>query len=74
MTASEPRPKAPSRGVLAWIERLTWLLIFGGLLALSLGVFLLRAGSESLGWPVVVTAGLAVLVGLVLVGVRARWP
>ncbi len=64
------------------IEKWTWLLIYGGLLLVSLGVFVLRGnggsvsgvGSASLGW-VLVLAGLAgVVAGVVLVVLRSRMP
>jgi uncharacterized membrane protein HdeD (DUF308 family) len=51
----------------SWI----WVLIYGGLLAVCLGVFVLRQGG-SFGWALIVLGALAVLAGVVLVVVRAR--
>ena len=56
---------------LAWVERLVWILIYGGVIALTLGVATggrHRAASWSLG----VIGGLAVAAGVVLVVVRSR--
>ena len=53
------------------IETLIWVLIYGGLLLLSLGLFLPehRAG---LGWTFIVTGVAAAAAGVVLVWVRSR--
>ena len=48
-----------------------WVLLYGGLLAVSLGVFVLLRGGL-LGWPLVVVGVLAVVLGLVFIAVRAR--
>ena len=53
------------------IELLTWLLIYGGLLAIALGATLRREGAV-LGWSVIVGGAAAVAAGLVLVWVRSR--
>jgi hypothetical protein len=55
------------------IETLTWVLIFGGGMAGSLGVFVLRAG-DSEGWVLLGAAGAAVLAGVVLIVLRSRMP
>jgi hypothetical protein len=55
------------------LETLIWLLIYGGLLALCLGVFVHRS-SAVLGWVLVPLGGVAVLLGAVLVWVRSRRP
>jgi hypothetical protein len=57
---------SPSR-----IETLTWVLIFGGLLALSLGLFVLRRDA-GIGGTIVVAGALAAAVGVVLIWVRSR--
>lgn len=72
MAGSEPK----SAKALAWIERLVWIFIYGGLLAVSLGLFL-RLGSADghlLGSVLMVKGGVAVLAGVVLIWLRSRWP
>lgn len=55
------------------LDKLIWVLIYGGLLALCLGLFVLRGGSGApFGWTIVSGGALAVLAGAVLVVVRAR--
>ena len=56
---------------LAWLERLIWTLIYGGLLALVLG---LATGDADLvfGWSLAVVGALVALAGVVLIVVRAR--
>ena len=53
------------------IEKLTWVLIFGGLLLLSLGLFVARQ-SAGFGWSLVGLGGAAVFAGVVLIFVRSR--
>jgi hypothetical protein len=53
------------------IEKLVWVLIYGGLLLVSLGVFVLR-GDEGLGWTLGALGAVVALGGVVLIGVRAR--
>ncbi len=59
---------------LIWIERLVWVLIYGGLLAACLGLFLLRGGDARWGGLLAGGGGLAALVGVLLIGLRSRWP
>ena len=54
------------------LETWVWVLIYGGLLAVCLGVFVMRRGGDALGWALVVAGVLAVVAGMVLVVVRAR--
>jgi hypothetical protein len=53
------------------IELLTWLLIYGGLFAITLGATLRREGAV-LGWSVIVAGAVATAAGLVLIWVRSR--
>jgi hypothetical protein len=53
------------------LETWTWVLLYGGLLAVSLGVFVLLRGGL-LGWPLVALGVVAVVVGLVFIVVRSR--
>ena len=55
------------------IETWIWVLIYGGLLLLCLGLFVLRLGG-TLGWALVVLGPVSVLAGVVLVVVRSRMP
>ncbi len=55
----------------AKIDTWIWVLLYGGLLALCLGVFVLKGGGM-LAWPLVVVGVLAVVLGCVLIVVRAR--
>jgi hypothetical protein len=55
----------------ARVDGLIWLLIYGGLLGLALGLALRHEG-VALGWSVVVAGSAATLVGVVLVWVRSR--
>ena len=52
-------------------EKFIWPVIFGGLFAVGIGVFIDREGS-ALGWPITVAGGLAVVVGAVLIWLRSR--
>lgn len=52
-------------------EKIIWLLIFGGLITLGLGLAV-ASGQPGLGWTLAVTGALAVVLGAVLVWVRSR--
>jgi len=68
--------KPVSAKTLVWIERLVWILIYGGLLAVSLGLFL-RLGTGDghvLGYVLMVKGGIAAVSGVVLIWVRSRFP
>lgn len=54
------------------LQVLIWVLIYGGLLALVLGVATQRAGDGPTGWLLLVVGGTAAAVGVALIGVRAR--
>ena len=53
------------------IEQLVWVLIYGGLLTLSLGVFVQRL-HDPIGWTLTVVGALAAAIGAVLIWVRSR--
>jgi hypothetical protein len=53
------------------VEKWAWILIYGGLLLLSLGVFVLR-GDADLGWTLAVVGAVTAVAGAVLIAVRAR--
>jgi hypothetical protein len=55
------------------LEKLTWVLIFGGLLTASLGAFVDDRGAV-IGWVLMLGGGLAAVVGAVMIFVRSRRP
>ena len=48
-----------------------WSLIFGGLLVITLGLFVEKA-DEAIGWSMVVAGGVMAVTGCVLIYVRSR--
>ena len=56
---------------IAKLEKLIWLLIYGGLLVLCVGLFVARTGA-ALGLVMVVGGAIVALAGAVLIVVRAR--
>lgn len=56
----------------ATLEVWVWVLIYGGLLAVGLGLALQRQGEAALGWTLVVVGGIVTAVGVVLIWVRSR--
>ena len=55
------------------VEKLTWVLIYGGLLVLSLGLFLLRSSAD-MGWALLLAGAAGVVAGVALVVARSRMP
>ena len=55
------------------LETWTWVLIYGGLLSLCLGLFVLRQDANW-GWALVAGGIVLAIVGAVLIFVRARLP
>jgi len=53
------------------IETLTWVLIYGGLLAVCLGIAV-RRGAEPLGTTLLTGGGIVAAVGFALIYVRSR--
>jgi hypothetical protein len=53
------------------VETLTWVLIYGGLLVLMLGVFVQRENAP-LGWTLIVGGGAVTVAGAALIVVRSR--
>ena len=60
-----------SAGMIAWIDRLVWTLIYGGLFTLILGLAALPAHAVA-SWSLIVVGALLVVAGAVLIAVRAR--
>jgi hypothetical protein len=67
--------KPLSAKTLVWIERFVWILIYGGLLAVSLGLFLRLGAADGhvLGYVLMVKGGIAAAAGVVLIWVRSRF-
>jgi hypothetical protein len=55
----------------ATLEKWIWVLIYGGLFALILGIATARA-NEALGWSIAVPGVALAAVGIVLIYVRSR--
>ena len=53
------------------VEKLIWVLLYGGLLVLSLSVFVARR-TDTLGALLTLAGGVATVVGVALVWVRSR--
>lgn len=53
------------------LQTLIWVLIYGGLLILVLGLATER-NSDAAGWPLAVLGGIAAAAGVALIYVRAR--
>jgi hypothetical protein len=59
------------RSTLLWIQRLVWIYIYGGLLALVLGVFLPRS-DITLARSIQGVGAVFVVIGIALIYVRSR--
>ena len=53
------------------VEKWVWLLIYGGLLGVSLGWFL-RPGSEAAGWSLMVAGAVVAAIGVLMIYLRSR--
>lgn len=62
-----------SARTLAWLDRLIWSLIYGGLFAVVLGMASLSRHAAA-AWSLIVAGGCAVVAGGVLIWVRSRLP
>ncbi|KRB27841.1 hypothetical protein [Acidovorax sp. Root70] len=58
-------------GTLQRLQKLIWVLIYGGLLTLVLGIATARTDAST-GWVLMVGGGVVAAVGVVLIAVRAR--
>jgi membrane-associated phospholipid phosphatase len=56
---------------LARLQKVVWILIYGGLLTLVLGLATQRT-DEATGWPLIVVGGVLAAFGVVLIWVRSR--
>jgi hypothetical protein len=55
----------------ATIDKLSWLLIYGGIAAMSLGIFV-RREDVHLGWVIIGAGAVATFFGALLIFVRSR--
>ena len=55
------------------VDQLIWVLVYGGLLSLCLGLFLM-AGSSGLAWAFIGVGAVVAAIGASLVWVRSRMP
>lgn len=60
-----------SSKAIARLQQLIWVLIYGGLLSLVLGLSVQRT-DDAIGWSLVVGGGLVAAVGFLLIYVRSR--
>lgn len=60
-----------SRKTVAWLQAVIWVLIYGGLLTLVLGLSVERLDDE-VGWTLVAGGGLVAVVGFALIYVRSK--
>lgn len=65
--ASDGSPPKTIRRVQTW----AWVLIYGGLLTLVLGIAT-RRNDEAVGWPVIVIGAIVAVAGFALIWVRSR--
>lgn len=60
-----------SKSTLLWVQRLVWICIYGGLLAIVLGVFLNRTEPEQAD-TIQSVGGVFVAIGVLLIYLRSR--
>ena len=60
-----------SQRTIAWIERLIWILIYGGMFTAVLGLAT-RPREAAIAWSLIVAGGFVTAVGIVLIWVRSR--
>ena len=71
MAFFKPSSDATSSKTVARLQALIWVLIYGGLLTLVLGLSVQRM-DDAIGWSLVVVGGLVAAVGFVLIYVRSK--
>jgi LPXTG-motif cell wall-anchored protein len=54
-----------------WVERLIWMLVYGGLFTVVIGLAT-RPNDPATGWSLIVIGGLVAVAGAALVYVRSR--
>ncbi|MDO9316206.1 MAG: hypothetical protein Q7T97_16855 [Burkholderiaceae bacterium] len=53
------------------LEKITWPLLYGGILVLLLGISTLSADA-ALGWPIVIAGGVLAVAGVLAIYLRSR--
>jgi hypothetical protein len=71
MAFFKPSADPVSNKNVARLQALIWVLIYGGLLTLVLGLSMERL-DDAIGWSMVVIGGIVAAVGFVLIYVRSR--
>ena len=71
MSFFKPSSGTASNKSVARLQALIWVLIYGGLLTLILGLSVART-DDALGWSLVVGGGVVAAVGFVLIYVRSK--
>ena len=71
MSFFKPLTEGAANKSIGRLHTLIWALIYGGLLAAVLGLFVLRA-DDSAGWFMVVLGSAAAIVGCALIYVRSK--
>lgn len=71
MAFFKPSADPVSNKNVARLQALIWVLIYGGLLTLVLGLSVERV-DDAIGWSMVVAGGVIAAVGFVLIYVRSR--
>ena len=67
----KPSSEPVSNKAIARLQSLIWILIYGGLLTLILGIFV-RRSSDHVGWSMIVAGGVVAAIGFVLIYVRSK--
>jgi len=71
MAFFKPSAEPVSSKSIARLQALIWILIYGGLLTLILGLSVQRT-DDAMGWSLVVGGGVVAAVGFALIYVRSR--
>jgi len=71
MAFFKPSADPVSNKAVARLQALIWILIYGGLLTLILGLSVQRT-DDAIGWSLVVVGGVVAAVGFALIYVRSR--
>ena len=71
MSFFKPPTEPVSNKSVARLQSLIWILIYGGLLTLVLGLSVQRL-DDAIGWSMVVVGGIVAAAGFVLIYVRSR--
>jgi hypothetical protein len=71
MAFFKPSAEPVSNKAVARLQALIWILIYGGLLTLILGLSVQRT-DDAIGWSLVVGGGIVAAVGFALIYVRSR--